>query len=142
MIPHWQGKYVRKRELTENEFYQRHNMRVIDTNKRFQRYQPLYKHDFFNYTDSKEVIDTFHVNVQTEPLYTVEIPKSELDKMREFEQEVYNNLEEHGAHYRMFEVIMEQKEQEKFYRERYPAVMKAFEHYSLMLALAKSGDMK
>jgi hypothetical protein len=141
MTPHWQEKYVRRRELTEKEFYQRHNMRVIDTNKRFQRYKPWHKSDFFNYKDSKEIVDTFHVDVQTESLYTVEIPKNDLDKMREFEQEVYNNLY-CGAHYRMFEVIMEQKEQEKFYREKYSAVKKAFEHYSLMLALAKSGDIK
>lgn len=132
---------VRRQELTEQEFCNRHNMRVIDTNKRFYRYQPLHSPNFFNYSTNKEIVDTFHVRQETEPLYTIEIPKSDLEKMKEFEEQVYNNLQEHGAHYRMFEVLMEQKEQEKFYREKYPAVKKAFEHYSLMLALAKSGDL-
>ena len=127
--------------MTEQEFYHKHNIRIVDTNKRFARYQPISSRDFFNYKDNKDIVDTFRVDTMTEPLYTVEIPKSDLNKMKEFEEEVFNNMEQHGAHYRMFEVLMEQKEKEKYYREKYPAVKKAYEHYSLMLTLAKSGDL-
>ena len=35
----------------------------------------------------------------------------------------------------------EQKEEEKFLKEKYPAVKKAFEHYSLILKMAKSGEL-
>jgi hypothetical protein len=83
-----------------------------------------------------------HINVvhDTEPLYTVEIAESELERIAEFEQQVFNNAKKTG-HYNLFEHLMEQKEREKYLRERYPAVRKAFEHYSLMLKLAESGEI-
>jgi len=45
------------------------------------------------------------------------------------------------GHYRMFETLMEQKQQEKYLKNKYPAVKKAYEHYSLMLKLAESGEL-
>jgi len=35
---------------------------------------------------------------------------------------------------------MEQKEEEQLLKNKYPAVKKAYEHYSLLLKMAKSGD--
>jgi hypothetical protein len=76
----------------------------------------------------------------SEPLYTVEIAESELEKISDFESEVFNNMKKQG-HYRMFETLMEQKEREKFLKNKYPAVKKAYEHYSLMLKLSESGEL-
>jgi hypothetical protein len=76
----------------------------------------------------------------SEPLYTVEIAESELERIANFESEVFNNMKKQG-HYRMFETLMEQKEREQFLRDKYPAVKKAYEHYSLMLKLAESGEL-
>jgi hypothetical protein len=45
------------------------------------------------------------------------------------------------GHYRMFEILMAQKEQERYLRDKYPAVKKAYEHYSLMLKIAESGEL-
>jgi uncharacterized protein YktA (UPF0223 family) len=45
------------------------------------------------------------------------------------------------GHYRMFETLMEQKEEEKHLRNKYPAVKKAYEHYSLILKLAESSEL-
>jgi hypothetical protein len=45
------------------------------------------------------------------------------------------------GHYRMFETLMEQKEHEKYLKDKYPAVKKAYEQYSLMLKLAESGEL-
>jgi hypothetical protein len=45
------------------------------------------------------------------------------------------------GHYNLFEVLMEQKEQEQYLRTKYPAVRKAYEQYSLMLKLAESGEL-
>ena len=45
------------------------------------------------------------------------------------------------GHYHMFEMLMEQKEQEAHLRDKYPAVKKAYEQYSLMLKLAESGEI-
>jgi hypothetical protein len=41
----------------------------------------------------------------------------------------------------MFEVMLEQKYKEKRLRDKYPAVKKAYEHYSLILKLAESGEL-
>jgi hypothetical protein len=53
---------------------------------------------------------------------------------------VFNNMKKTG-HYRLFEVMMDQKEQEAYLRNKYPAVRKAYEQYSLMLKLAESGEL-
>ena len=75
----------------------------------------------------------------SEPLYTVEIAESELERIADFEAQVFNNMKKQG-HHQMFEMLMEQKEQEKYLKNKYPAVKKAYEHYSLMLKLAESGE--
>jgi hypothetical protein len=76
----------------------------------------------------------------TEPLYTVEIAQSELERIADFEAQVFNNMKKQG-HYQMFEMLMEQKEQEKYLRNKYPAVNNAYKQYSLMLKLAESGEL-
>jgi hypothetical protein len=77
---------------------------------------------------------------ETERLYTIEVSESELTRIAEFESEVFNNMKKQG-HYRLFENLMEQKEQEKYLKNKYPAVKKAYEHYSLMLKLAETGEL-
>jgi hypothetical protein len=76
----------------------------------------------------------------TEPMYTIEIAESELERIADFEAQVFNNMKKQG-HYQMFEMLMEQKEQEKYLKNKYPAVKKAYEHYSLMLKMAESGEL-
>jgi hypothetical protein len=78
--------------------------------------------------------------MDSEPLYTVEIAESELERIANFESEVFNNMKQQG-HYRMFETLIEQKEHERALRDKYPAVKKAYEQYSLMLKLAESGEL-
>ena len=114
-------------------------MRVIDSNKR------AYKHTranvaLFNYADDYNKFHQEYQTFDTETLYTVEISESELDRIAEFESQVFNNMKQKG-HYALFEVIMEQKEQEQYLRSKYPAVKKAYEQYSLMLKLAESGEL-
>jgi hypothetical protein len=120
------------------EFCEKHRIRVIDTNKRAHRYQRINIQYFrdpmdFNMINQDVVYDS-------EPLYTVEIAESELARIAEFESEVFNNMAKKG-HYRMFETLMEQKEHEKYLKDKYPAVKKAYEQYSLMLKLAESGEL-
>jgi len=121
-----------------NEFCKKHNIRVIDTNKRAHRYHKVNLNYFRDPTDFNMVYETV-VN-ESEPLYTVEIAESELERIANFESEVFNNMKKQG-HYRMFETLMEQKERERYLRDKYPAVKKAYEHYSLMLKLAESGEL-
>ena len=123
---------------TIKEFCQNHRIQVLNTNKRAHRYHKVN----VNYFKDPMDFNMIHQDVvyDSEPLYTVEIAESELERIADFESEVFNNMKQSG-HYRMFETLMEQKERERALRDTYPAVKKAYEHYSLMLKLAESGEL-
>jgi hypothetical protein len=121
------------------KFCAEHQLRVVDSNKR------AYKHtkanvSLFRFKDDYNKFLNEPIHFDTETLYTVEISESELDRIAEFEEQVFNNMKTQG-HYNMFETLMEQKEQEQYLRNKYPAVKKAYEQYSLMLKLAQSGEL-
>lgn len=120
------------------DFCHRHEIKVLDSNKRAYRHNKI-NTAFFQYKDDYNRIDEY-VKYETETLYTLEIAESELRRIAEFENQVFNNLKQNG-HYNMFEVLMKQKEHEKYLKEKYPAVKKAYEQYSLMLKLAESGEL-
>jgi DNA repair ATPase RecN len=124
---------------TLKKFAAEHNIRVIDSNKR------AYKHTranvrLFQYETDYNKFKQEYTTFDTETLYTVEIAESELEGIAEFESQVFNNMKQTG-HYRLFETLMEQKEEEAHLRDTYPAVRKAYEQYSLMLKLAQSGEL-
>lgn len=119
-------------------FCDQHNIRVLDTNKRASRYHKVDVNFFKDPMDFNRVYE--HIVCDSEPLYTVEIAESELERIADFESEVFNNMKEKG-HYRMFETLMEQKEQERALRDKYSSVRKAYEQYSMMLKLAQSGEL-
>lgn len=122
------------------KFVEHHRINVIDDNKR------AYKHTrmdvkYFQFPDDYNKMNTTQaMQYETVKLLTVEITEDTLERIADFETEVFNNMRDQG-HYRMFETLMEQKEKEKYLRFTYPAVKKAYEHYSLMLKLAESGEM-
>lgn len=116
-----------------------HSVNIIDQNKRAHRITKM-NTKFFQYQDDYNKIVDEYATFDTEILYTIEIAESELEKIAEFENQVFNNMKQTG-HYRMFEILMEQKEEEKYLRDKYPAVRKAYEQYSLMLKLAESGEL-
>lgn len=120
------------------KFCDHHGIRVLDTHKRAHRYTKMNTNYFSSEYDYNKVMET--VVYDTEPLYTFEIAESELERIAEFEDQVFNNLKQHG-HYKMFEYLMEQKEREKYLKEKYPAVKKAYEQYSLILKLAEAGEL-
>lgn len=124
---------------TVHEFMNGHGIHIIDDNKRAHRYTRMnaqYFHDTMDYN----LFVPSAATLETEKLYTLEIAESELNKIAEFESQVFNNMKENG-HYNFFEILMEQKEHEKFLKNKYPAVRKAYEQYSLMLSLAQSGEL-
>ena len=120
-------------------FCEQHQIRVLDTNKRAHRYRRTNMQYFRDPMDFNKVSLVDVVN-DSEPLYTVEIAESELEKIADFEAEVFNHMRKQG-HYRIFEILMEQKEREKYLRDKYPAVNNAYKQYSLMLKLAESGEL-
>ena len=121
------------------DFCQGHDIRIVDQNKRAARCLPLNLKYFTNPYDYNEVKQEF-IQYDTEQVYTVEIRESELTKIADFESEVFNHMRQRG-HYDMFNWIMEQKEREKYLKEKYPAVKKAYEQYSLMLKMAEAGEL-
>jgi hypothetical protein len=120
------------------EFCEQHQIRVLDTNKRASRYHKVNINFFKDPMDFNRVYED--IVIDSEPLYTVEIAESELARIADFESEVFNHMKKQG-HYRMFEMIMEQKEQEQYLKNKYPAVKKAYEQYSLMLKLGETGEL-
>ena len=125
---------------TENikEFCSSHGIQVLDTHKRASRYHKVNVNYFKDPMDFNRVYED--IVIDSEPLYTVEIAESELERIADFESEVFNNMEKTG-HYNMFHVLLQQKEHEKHLKEKYPAVQRAYEQYSLMLKLAESGEL-
>ena len=123
---------------TTKKFIQAHGINVLDTNKRASRYHKVNINYCRDPMDFNRVYEDIVIN--SEPLYTVEIAESELERIANFESEVFNNMKQQG-HYRMFETLIEQKEHERALRDKYPAVKKAYEQYSLMLKLAESGEL-
>lgn len=122
------------------QFCYDHRINVLDDNKRAHKYTRM-NAQYFQYPEDYNMITaTQAIQYDTERLYTVEISESELTRIADFESEVFNNMKKTG-HYRMFEVLMEQKERERALRDRYPAVKKAYEHYSLMLKISESGEL-
>lgn len=121
-----------------NEFLKKHGIKIIDDQKRAYRFNKINTKYFQSSIDYNEIIR--QSNFDTEPLYTIEIAESELEKIARFEMEVMNHLQDRG-HYNLFEEIMEQKQKERYLKDQYPAVKKAYEQYSLMLKLAESGKL-
>lgn len=119
-------------------FCEQHQIRVLDTNKRAHRYHKIDLKFFKDPMDYNLVHED--IIADSEPLYTVEIAQSELERIADFEAQVFNNMKKQG-HYHMFEMLMEQKEREKYLRDKYPAVNNAYKQYSLMLKLAESGEL-
>lgn len=121
------------------DFCEMHMIRVLDRNKLAYK-STRSNAKFFQYPNDYNLIENETIQFETEPLYTVEIAESELQRMAEFELQVFNHMKAKG-HYDMFNMIMEQKEKEKQLRLSYPAVQKAYENYSLMLKLAEAGEL-
>jgi len=127
-------------EVNVGKFIVNHQINVIDDNKRAHKHTRMNVRYFNNPVNYNELTATAAIQFETEKLLTVEITESELERIADFEAEVFNNLKEHG-HYRMFEHMVELKEREQYIKNKYPAVKKAYEHYSLMLKLAESGEL-
>lgn len=133
---------MRKQELNDNlkQFIQHHRINILDDNKRAHKHTRMHT-QFFQFSNDYNKMNAMEaVQFETERLYTLEISESEFNRISDFESEVFNNMKKQG-HYRMFENLMEQKEREKYLKNKYLAVKKAYEHYSLMLKLAESGEL-
>lgn len=119
-----------------NDFLSRHHIKVVDTQKTWCRFQQ--KYNSFAYPEDASLLADAEefIRRETEPLFTIQIPESQLKQIQEFEDQVFNNMKEHG-HFNMFTAIMDQRAEEKRLREIFPGVKKAFEKYSMVLNLCR-----
>lgn len=131
-----------RNQMNDNikKFAEHHRINIIDDNKRAHKHTRMDVKYFQNPKDYNDLMSTDAIRFETVKLYTVEIAENELERIADFESEVFNNMKQ-ANHYNMFVNLMDQKEQEKYLRDKYPAVKKAYEHYSLMLKLAESGEL-
>jgi hypothetical protein len=120
------------------DFIFHHRIKIVDENKRAQKIS-LIHNQYFKFKEDYNKFLQETLSFETEKLYTVEISESELQRVADFEAQVFNNMRKSG-HYNLFETMMQQKENEKLLREKYSAVQKAYEHYSLVLKMAQSGE--
>ena len=131
--------------MTDNEkeilekFAARHHVSILDSNKRISRLRRMMPRYFTDGVDYNYV-DQHVVQHDTETLYTVTIPESELNRIAELEQRMFNRMIKDGS-YNLFEIMIGQKEREKYFAEKYPAIKKAYEQYSMLLKLAESGEL-
>ena len=114
------------------EFCNNYEVKVVNDTGRYARYR---RPTFFTDPSRADIIRNDLEDLQTEILYTVQIPESRLQTLMEMEGRFYNNSQSSGM-VNMFEVLMDKEREETYYRQINPAVAKAYEQYSLMLHLA------
>lgn len=119
------------------EWLAAHEVVVVDNNKRIHR--TISDLDFFKYRDYN-IVDSMP-RIQMERAFVLQIPESQLERIIRFEQQVFGNQTGHKHHYNLFEALMIQKEEEQKLRNSNEAVKKAYEHYSLMLQMAKTNNL-
>lgn len=114
------------------KFCKNYEVKVVNDTQRYARYRPP---SFFTDPARADIIRNDLVDMQTETLYTVQIPESRLKALVELENRFYNHRNSDGMR-DMFETLMDKEREETFYRNSNEAVKKAYEQYSIMLNLA------
>ena len=82
-----------------------------------------------------------YTTFQSEPMLTVDIPLSKLEKLEQIESIFYGNISSIESR-RMFEQWFNQQEEERRLRKCHPAAEKAYQEYQAMLLWCGRGDKK
>ena len=113
------------------KFCENYEVKIVNDQKRYARYR---RPQFFTEPLNASIIRD-DLDMQTEKLYTVEIPESRLNTLIEMENRFMNfRNSDHSRD--MFEMLMDKEREESHYRHTNVAVQKAYEQYSIMLNLA------
>lgn len=118
------------------KFLYRYNMEIVDSNRRQQKYvMPKFSP---RYSIEDEFLH-HPIYFETETLYTIQIPESRLEALLEFHSRAEESIKYTGS-MDMFNHFLQQQKDEKEFREKHPAVQKAYEQYRMLFKLAKSGE--
>ena len=113
------------------KFCENYEVKIVNDQKRFARYR---RPQFFTEPLNASIIQD-SMDMQTEKLYTVELPESRLNTLVEMENRFMNfRNSDHSRD--MFELLMDKEREEAHFRHTNEAVQKAYEQYSIMLNLA------
>jgi len=113
------------------KFCENYEVKIVNDQKRYARYR---RPQFFTEPLNASIIQD-SMDMQTEKLYTVDIPESRLGTLVEMENRFMNfRNSDHSRD--MFELLMDKEREEAHYRFTNEAVQKAYEQYSIMLNLA------
>lgn len=119
------------------KFLNRYQMDIVDTNRRQQKcYLPPRYSISARYADD-ELYQAIHY--ETETLFTIQIPESRLESLIEFHDRVEESMKYTGS-MDMFNHFLQKQDDEREFREKHPAVQKAYEQYRMLYKLARSGD--
>jgi hypothetical protein len=125
-------------EKTEKakKFLYRYNMEIVDANRRQQTcYLPPKYSISARYADDELYQSMYY---ETETLFTIQVPESKLESLIDF----YDRAEDairHTGSMDMFNHFLQKQNDEKSFREKHPAVQKAYEQYQMLYKLARSG---
>lgn len=118
------------------KFLYRYDMQIVDSNHRKQRYvmpeiSVLDRYDFDKISQP--------IYYETETLFTIQIPESRLESLVDFHNRAEESIRSTGS-MDMFNHMLQKQKEEKAFREKNPAVQKAYEQYQMLYKLAKSGE--
>jgi hypothetical protein len=117
-------------------FFEKYYIKVLNDTKRFARCRPL------QYRCQEKDIDSIqNIEIDYEPLLTVEIPLSKLEHLMTIENMFFNNIDEVHSR-RMFEHWMDQQRDERYLHEKYPGVKDSYDQYITILNLCRENPKK
>lgn len=129
------AKDMLEKEDKARKFLYRYHMEIVDSNRRQQRYvMPK-----FSINDKFDDYLSAPMYYETETLYTIQIPESRLEDLVDFHNRVEDSIKYTGS-MDMFNHFLQKQNDEKMFREKHPAVKKAYEQYRMLYKLAQSGE--
>lgn len=117
------------------KFLTKYDVRIVDDNRRRNKMVPFHIN-----SKIEDPYTAIYGRVETEKIYTIEIPESDLHDLLEFHHRVEESIKRTGS-MDVFEYFLKEKDEERNIRNTYSAVKKAYDQYQMLLKLAQSGDI-
>jgi hypothetical protein len=127
------AKDMMSKSENAKKFLYRYNMEIVDTNRRQQRYVMDPRYARF---DDEYLHQPMHY--ETETLFTIQVPESRLEALIDLHDRAEDAIRHTGS-MDMFNHFLQKQDEERVFREKHPAVQKAYEQYQMLYKLARSG---
>ena len=118
------------------KFMYRYKMEIVDANRRQHYIPPMPISTRYKFED--EYLN-YPIHYETETLYTIQIPESRLESLLDLHERVEESMKYTGS-MDVFNDYIRRDKEERAFREKHPAVQKAYDQYRMLYKLAKSGD--